>query len=562
VTSAFIIQVQSGLQSDPNEETAALLRVLIYKIDNTTFGGDVPTLPQWTGPPQTIIHVQSLLYASLLTSLLSAFIAMLGKQWLNRYESVDIRGPAIERSQNRQRKMDGIVAWCFDYVIESLPLMLQAALLLLGCALSKYLWEVNTTVASVVLGLTLFGVFFYLFVVVAGVSSTSCPYQTPVANVVRHVPGLLRSFFRLYHLLLSFICQLPHHFLSLIRRLHILRLPHLFFSSYAPFFKKPMICNVSIEWWSGIPNHSAFTILAKIILYIPLLLIPLFIDALRFALPVAVMLVEVIVYPPWLLVKFFTATLPLALAGFHVPGQASDNQETEVHLRCSLWMLQTTSDKNIKVSTLNFLRTILPLAGLYSSISSAAFVQCFDVFSSCLIITGSGVATVARGSEQLAGISAACFLRAFCLMLNTEPTSVVIGDGRQRYERVFPYTVDLRDLPCPIAMGLIHSLFTGSRRPPIDTYWTSCTLSIDELITVSRVLARAPWPGLCGGADLIRFALHFLTRDPLPPNSVIIDCLTIVAAEMGCDVSDFVRRTSDEKYVHAGQTTICLLTLP
>ncbi|KAF9791185.1 hypothetical protein BJ322DRAFT_982776, partial [Thelephora terrestris] len=81
VTSAFIIQVQSGLQSDPNEETAALLRVLIYKIDNTTFGGDVPTLPQWTGPPQTIIHVQSLLYASLLTSLLSAFIAMLGKQW-------------------------------------------------------------------------------------------------------------------------------------------------------------------------------------------------------------------------------------------------------------------------------------------------------------------------------------------------------------------------------------------------------------------------------------------------------------------------------------------------
>ena len=70
MASAFIIQVQSELQSDPNEETAALLRVLIYKIDNTTFGGDIPTLPQWNGPPQTIIQVQSLLYASLITSFL------------------------------------------------------------------------------------------------------------------------------------------------------------------------------------------------------------------------------------------------------------------------------------------------------------------------------------------------------------------------------------------------------------------------------------------------------------------------------------------------------------
>ena len=36
--------------------------------------------------------------------------------------------------------------------------MLQLALLLLGCALSRYLWEVDTAVASVVLGVTPFGV--------------------------------------------------------------------------------------------------------------------------------------------------------------------------------------------------------------------------------------------------------------------------------------------------------------------------------------------------------------------------------------------------------------------
>jgi hypothetical protein len=188
VTSAFIIQVDSQLQPDPNDETAALLRVLIYKIDNTTFGNNVPTLPQWTGPPRTIVQVQAILFASLTISLFSAFLAMLGKQWLNRYESTDRQGSAIERSHNRQRKLGGVVGWYFDHVMESIPLMLQAALLLLGCALSQYLWEVNITIASVVVGVTSFGAIFYIFIVIAGIVSEGCPYQTPAAHTKPPLP--------------------------------------------------------------------------------------------------------------------------------------------------------------------------------------------------------------------------------------------------------------------------------------------------------------------------------------------------------------------------------------
>jgi hypothetical protein len=187
VTSAFVIQVQSQLQPDPNDETAALLRVLLYKMDNTTFGGDVPTVPQWPGPPRSIVQVQAMLYASLAASLFSAFLAMLGKQWLNRYASIDMRGSAIERSQNRQRKLNGIVTWYFDHVMEALPIMLQFALLLLGCALSLHLWGINTAVALVILGATLFGVICYAFMVVAGTASASCPYQTPGAQALRYL---------------------------------------------------------------------------------------------------------------------------------------------------------------------------------------------------------------------------------------------------------------------------------------------------------------------------------------------------------------------------------------
>ena len=53
-------------------------------------------LPQWTGPDPTIIHVEAIRYASLAASLLAAFMAMLGKQWLNRYTHPEMRGSIID----------------------------------------------------------------------------------------------------------------------------------------------------------------------------------------------------------------------------------------------------------------------------------------------------------------------------------------------------------------------------------------------------------------------------------------------------------------------------------
>jgi hypothetical protein len=48
--------------------------------------------------------------------------------------------------------------WHFHLAIESLPVMLQLALLLFGCALSQYLWRINRTVAGIVVAVTVLGV--------------------------------------------------------------------------------------------------------------------------------------------------------------------------------------------------------------------------------------------------------------------------------------------------------------------------------------------------------------------------------------------------------------------
>ena len=163
----------------------ALLTIMASVSLGKTPTGDAAAFPQWNGPDPTIVHVQAILYSSLAASLLAAFVAMLGKQWLNRYSQMEMRGSVIDRSRHRQRKMNGMVTWHFDLVMECLPLMLQIALLLLGYALSNYLYFINKTVAAVLVGFTSFGILFYLLIVSAATLSYNCPFQTPASLILR-----------------------------------------------------------------------------------------------------------------------------------------------------------------------------------------------------------------------------------------------------------------------------------------------------------------------------------------------------------------------------------------
>ena len=124
------------------------------------------------------------MYASLLISLLAAFIAMLGKQWLNRYLR-NSGGSMIDRCGDRQRKCDGLEKWPLHLFVKSLPMMLQVALLLLACGLCRRIWSINTSAAYILVGLTGLGVAFYVAIVIAGASSYASPFQTPVSIALR-----------------------------------------------------------------------------------------------------------------------------------------------------------------------------------------------------------------------------------------------------------------------------------------------------------------------------------------------------------------------------------------
>ena len=161
----------------------------LLKIVASAALGNTPTsadaaLPEWKGPDSTVVHILAVLYSSLAAFLLAAFFAMFGKQWLNRYASVE-RGSIIDHGRDQRWKMEGMVTWQFGLVMECLPLMLQAALLLLGYALSHHLFFINKVVGSVVIGFSTFGLLFYFLIVSAATLSYNCPFQTPLPLALR-----------------------------------------------------------------------------------------------------------------------------------------------------------------------------------------------------------------------------------------------------------------------------------------------------------------------------------------------------------------------------------------
>ena len=438
---------------------------------------------------------------------------MLGKQWLNRYDSADMRGSAIERSQNRQRKHNGIIAWYFNYVMESLPLMLQAALLLLGCALSLYLWGINSMIASVVLGVTSFGVLFYLSVIVAATASVSCPYQTPGSRSLRSaivlVPAAISA------------CK------RAIGRSHTAIMLRLNLEYYNPLRSRDQIKPFLIDTLCEIPRV-------------------LVVDAHHLG--------KAVFWP------FAALVHGVHKWSFTRPEQAPDEQTVVLDLHCVSWILHTSLDKDVHLVALEYFTTVMTLAGLNPTLVE----DCFNVFIGCVKVAGDGV-VITPGLERLATLSALGLLRTFTHLSAMDPVSRVLAHIHQRYTDVFPPGVRFINLPFSYTFGAIHSLFHRYRR-----YWwvhqRDPEPSPQELVPVIRALTELAQSKYRRREDgrkkvprwILSFAMQSLLRNPHLPTSAAVDCLSIVAVDLGCNIPNSRTTASDRRYVHLLQTPIPL----
>ena len=446
---------------------------------------------------------------------------MLGKQWLNRYQSTEMRGTVIERSQNRQRKLDGIVAWYFDYVMESLPLMLQAALLLLGCALSRYLWEVNETIATVVLAVTSFGVLSYIFIVIAGTISEDCPYQTPGARIFRHV--------------------LNHYILPSLRSIKLLK-----------FIQESWCYKIPTGWWSQLsrPWYSVENITNTLLHSLVWLFIAPVVDVYHLERATLQLLIVVIKK------RYHQSLVPLHRAvcryffgssspQTHGPGQ----QAITLDLRCVSWILQTSLDKLDHLSAFNHLWS-MPELGKFDP---TFVVDCFNGLDSCIGFGGNGQLVVMQGLEQLAGAATRGFCRTLYHLTNMDPTSSMLVDVRRRYNKAIPPITDFRSVPFCSTMELIHALASQPGNPK-NIRWNRHRLPREEHISFAQCMVKTAQVGYQRTQNrkvprwVLRFALDSLSRSrPPSPTPVVASCLSIIAIDLGCDVSNVT--TFDERYV-------------
>ncbi|KAJ7244282.1 hypothetical protein C8J57DRAFT_1681100 [Mycena rebaudengoi] len=262
VSSAFIIQIQPELQQDPNEVTQQLLRILIHNRGSQTtltapnanqslFSGIDITEPN-SGATTTVIIVQSLLYASLFSTLLAALLAVLGKQWLMHYDAAGSRGTLAERGLERQRKHDGLQRWKFTLVMEMFPLLLQLALLLFSAALSVYLSTISRTIASIVIAMTSLGSLAYISQLVSAAVYPDSPFQTPLASVLRSlVMGLWKTIFAFPFFLWHFWLDLSYTWMAIQK---FLQQPSIF--PLLPLFRRSI---PSDDGDTGLPTPNPFT---------------------------------------------------------------------------------------------------------------------------------------------------------------------------------------------------------------------------------------------------------------------------------------------------------------
>lgn len=452
---------------------------------------------------------------------------MLGKQWLNRYISVDVRGSAIERSQNRQLKLNGIVKWYFEYVMGSLPVMLQFSLLLLGCALSQYLWTIDTAITAVVLGVTLFGVIAYALMVIMGTLNKSCPYQTPASHFSRYVwrkLQILRGLFRTTY--------------SSFRKIHV-------GSAFISLLRRDRRWS-SESWWS---RDNVGWYLKHVAPRLPVVLAYDIFSIVRTPFVFGSICVRRVYC------NLFTRPKnpePLLPNGTSL--DVINTFEQQIHILdsyCISWMLETSLDRDFNLIALE----LLMATSTFPTSDPTILLSCFNVLAGCITTIGTR-AVVTRGSERLAEMAISCFLTILSHFLVITPGSEAIEDVRQRYKRTFAPSASFSDLQSSTTMTAIHHLFYAGAHGRRPARWDDFHPSPPEHGSVMRGLLLIAWSEYRRGQKykkvprwVLRFVHRSLSQETLPPDDIIADSLLIIGIDLGYSISESDILTQDKGYV-------------
>ncbi|KAF8675638.1 hypothetical protein RHS04_06653 [Rhizoctonia solani] len=180
ISTAFILESTQDLKPDYAEVSAHTLAAILAAVSSgsTANSSDIPTMDQSEFlPSSAAIQVNILWFTSLSLSVAVALIAIVAKDWCYQFMATRT-GPALVQGRRRQLRWEGIEQWRMREILNVLPLMMHAALLLFAIGLSLYLWDINPRVALPVVVTTVAVGVFYFVTLLLPLFFRYCPFTT------------------------------------------------------------------------------------------------------------------------------------------------------------------------------------------------------------------------------------------------------------------------------------------------------------------------------------------------------------------------------------------------
>jgi len=257
--SAFLIELLGRLEQDPLD---VIQDVLIYQTQmmrNSSLG---PYVPADFSPPEHIVVVNALFYASLGFMVLAAFIAMLIKSWVREFDR-GLRAMSIpeQRAKTREFRYLGMECWKLPEMVETLPLLIQISLLLFSIGLVIFLFHISKPsfgVTTTILGI---GILYYVMTTSISVVVSSSPFHSPLSRRLGKVYQRMHAYFcpHIDFLLSQAMDTIPATTLGRVRR-HIT----LFLQKTCPYLENDLVEPISATTVDNVQLSIAASALHRI----------------------------------------------------------------------------------------------------------------------------------------------------------------------------------------------------------------------------------------------------------------------------------------------------------
>ncbi|KAJ7238644.1 hypothetical protein C8J57DRAFT_1143922, partial [Mycena rebaudengoi] len=182
--TAFLIESYKTLLPDPGEDTVLLLRQISNQLSANTNGSSLAVAELIPfSPPATSLICNIFWFISLGLSLACALIATLLEQWARDFiHKSEMRSSPLIRARIFAFLYYGLKRFNMHTVVEVIPLLLHASLILFFAGLVVFLIPVNPIIMALVSFLLIIVIAVYSLLTILPLKYLDSPYRTPLST--------------------------------------------------------------------------------------------------------------------------------------------------------------------------------------------------------------------------------------------------------------------------------------------------------------------------------------------------------------------------------------------